>query len=65
MAIKHNLRTALADAVEDTCKLPNGELKLCALGALHDLVVEFKEDLELELGEQKALIEINKQQGNK
>lgn len=66
MVAKNKVRHAVVRAIEGIEKIPNLELRRNALGAILDIVTEFRDSLSLDVGELTALIEIknNKEQTN-
>jgi len=66
LVAKNKVRHAVVRAIEGIEKIPNLELRRNALGAILDIVTEFRDSLSLDVGELTALIEIknNKEQTN-
>ena len=60
MTHKQKVRHTLVKAMQGIDKTDNLELKRNAMGAILDIVNEFQEELQLEVGGLTAQIEINK-----
>jgi hypothetical protein len=62
MTNKESVRINIADAIDSVLIMKDTELKLKALVGIKKVVDELQYDLSLLIGEQTALIEINKLQ---
>jgi hypothetical protein len=61
---RHNIRATIADALDNIEETEDLNLKLRGMLGVRGTLVDFIYDIDLDIGELVALIEINKQQGN-